>query len=118
MTDKILVFCTCGSAKEAKRIALHLVERRLAACASVTPGFVSHYRWKGKVESSKEVGLTVKSRRTLFEALRAEIRKVHSYETPEILAVAVIDGDQDYLDWLDRQIEKDMQAEDETGEAR
>lgn len=105
MTDKILVFCSCGSAKEAKKIGLHLVESRLAACVSVTPGIVSHYRWKGALETSKEFGLTIKSRRNLFEKLRAEIRKVHSYETPEILAVPVVDGDEDYMEWLDKQVE-------------
>lgn len=107
MTDKILVFCSCASLKEAEKITRRLIERRLAACVSITPGAVSHYRWKGAIETSKEVMLTIKSRRSLFERLRAEIRRVHSYETPEILAAPVIDGDADYLEWMEREVARD-----------
>ena len=104
MTDKILVFCTCESVEEAGRIAQRLLDRRLAACVSVTPEIVSQYRWEGAIESSKEVGLTIKSQRRLFAMLRAEIRKLHSYKTPEILAVPVIDGDEDYLAWMEKEV--------------
>ncbi|MCC7157184.1 MAG: divalent-cation tolerance protein CutA, partial [Bryobacterales bacterium] len=94
----------------AEKIARRLIEQRLAACVSLTPGAVSHYRWKGAIETSEEVMLTIKSRRSLFERLRAEIRRIHSYETPEILAVAVIDGDKDYLDWMEREVAWDEET--------
>jgi len=110
MTDKIIVFCSCASIKEAEKIARRLIEQRLAACVSLTPGAVSHYRWKGAIETSEEVMLTVKSRRSLFERLRAEIRRIHSYETPEILAIAVIDGDKDYLDWMEREVAREEES--------
>lgn len=101
MTDKILVLTTCGSAEEAGRIARLLVESRLAACVSITPDTRSVYRWKGAIEESAEWSLTVKSRRDLFAQLSEEIRRLHSYETPEILAVPVIEGGADYLKWMD-----------------
>jgi periplasmic divalent cation tolerance protein len=104
MTDKIVVFSTCGSAEEAERIARHLVETRVAACVSITPGLRSIYRWKGAIEDEGEWGLTIKSRRDLFPRLCAELRRVHSYSTPEILAVQVVDGDEAYLAWLDREV--------------
>lgn len=104
MTDKILVFSTCGSAEEAERIARRLVESRLAACVSITPGLRSIYRWKGEISDDAEWGLAIKSRRDLFPRLCAEIRRVHSYTTPEILALSAVDGDPDYLAWLDREL--------------
>lgn len=87
--------------EEARRIADRLVETRLAACAAITPKVLSIYRWKGAIESSEEWGLTIKTRRDLFEALCVEIRKLHSYEVPEILALPIIAGSEDYLNWLD-----------------
>ena len=104
MTDKIVVLSTCESEEEALRLARRLVELRLAACVSVIPGARSVYHWKGKIEETAEFVLIVKSRRDLFAALRAELRKVHSYETPEVIALPVVDGDEGYLSWLDREL--------------
>lgn len=112
MTDKILVFTTCGSAEEAERIARHLVESRLAGCVSITPGLRSIYRWEGEINDDAEWGLAIKSRRDLFPRLCAEIRRVHSYTTPEILALSVVDGDADYLAWLERELAAPERAED------
>ncbi|MBI5282156.1 MAG: divalent-cation tolerance protein CutA [Candidatus Solibacter usitatus] len=111
MTDKIVVISTCASFEEATRIARHLVDSRVAACVTITPGVRSIYRWKGAVEDSEEFALTIKSRRDLFESLCAELRKVHSYEVPEILALAVVDGAPSYLDWLDRELVRPEETE-------
>jgi periplasmic divalent cation tolerance protein len=104
MTDKILVFTTCGSAEEAAQIARSLVESRLAACVAVTPGIRSVYRWRGAIEESEEWSLTIKSRRDLFAALSAELRRLHGYETPEILAIPVVEGAAEYLQWMDGEL--------------
>jgi periplasmic divalent cation tolerance protein len=104
MTDKIAVLTTCGSEEEARRIARGLVEARLAACVAAGPGTVSVYRWKGALEESKEWSLLIKTRRDLFPALCEEIRRLHSYETPEILALQIIDGAADYLQWMDDEL--------------
>jgi periplasmic divalent cation tolerance protein len=110
MTDKILVLTTCGSAEEAARLARLLVESRLAACVAVTPGVRSIYRWQGAIEESEEWSLAIKSRRDLFEALSAELRRLHSYETPEIMAIPVLEGGAAYLEWMDGELRSTPEA--------
>jgi len=104
MTDKIVVLSTCGSAMEADAIARRLVEKRLAACVNLLPGAKSIYHWKGAVEESAEVMLVIKSSRELFSELRSELEKVHSYEVPELIALPIVDGSEQYLEWIDREL--------------
>lgn len=101
MTDKIVVLSTCGSAEEAERIGRLLVERQLAACVNVISGMRSYYRWKGVMEESSEFLLIVKSSRELFDIVRTELIKAHSYELPEVLVLPIIDGSPEYLKWID-----------------
>lgn len=100
MTDKIVVLSTCATEEDAERLARLLVEKRLAACVNVISGVRSHYRWKGAVESASECLLIVKSSRELFPSLSAALEKAHPYEVPEALAIAVLDGAANYLNWL------------------
>lgn len=100
MTDKIVVLSTCASREEADRIAYQLVDQHLAACVSVVAGVGSVYRWQGAVERAEEVLLIVKSSRALFDQLRARIEQLHSYSTPEIVALPIVDGAEGYLDWM------------------
>src|SRR5579862_6955392 len=102
MTDKIVVLSTCGSEDEASGIARALVERRLAACVNLVTGVRSVYRWKDALEESQEVLLVIKTSRALSEQVRIEIEKMHYYELPEIVALAVVDGSEQYLEWMDR----------------
>jgi len=104
MTDKIIVFNTCGSAEEAERIARALVSKRLAACVNLLPAVRSIYRWKGAVEDAQETLLVIKSSRALFDELRAEIEKLHSYEVAEVIAIPIVDGSEAYLEWLGREL--------------
>jgi periplasmic divalent cation tolerance protein len=105
MTDKIVVMVTCGSRAEAKKIARAVVEARLAACANVMGSPVqSIYRWKGKVETAKEVLVLMKSTRKRFSALEREIRRLHSYETPEVIAVPIARGSTGYLRWIEESV--------------
>ena len=101
MTDKIVVFTTCGSEEEARRLAAALIEKRLAACVNITAPVTSVYRWKGKIEESQEWMLMIKSRRERFEALRIALEAAHSYELPEVLALPVVEGSPNYLAWVD-----------------
>ena len=105
MTDKIVVFSTCASAEDAQNIARRLVEARVAACVNIIAGAHSIYRWEGKIEDAAECLLIVKSTRAAFPALRAEIEKIHPYDVPEILAVAVVDGSENYLNWLEAELD-------------
>ncbi|MGH9674071.1 MAG: divalent-cation tolerance protein CutA [Bryobacteraceae bacterium] len=104
MTDKIVVLSASGSEEEARRIARRLVEKRVAACVNVVPGALSVYPWQGKIEESAEWLLVIKSSRELFDRLRAEIEGAHSYQIPEVIAMAVVDGSRDYLGWMDREL--------------
>ncbi len=101
MTDKIVVLVTCGSKKEARKIAQALVQRRLAACVQeIGVPVRSMYRWKGRVESGNEVLLLIKTSRKRFSAVSTLVKKLHSYEVPEIIALNIADGSREYLDWI------------------
>lgn len=104
MTGKILVLSTCGSAEEADSIARALVERRLAACVNILPRLRSVYRWKGAVEQASEHLLLIKTTRALFEQLETELRALHSYEVPEIIALDITAGLEPYLAWIDESL--------------
>ena len=104
MTDKIVVFSACATPDEARAIARKLIEERLAACVNITPGARSLYRWKGVIEESEECLLVIKSTRNLFGRLRAELEKAHTYETPEVIAVPVVDGAPNYLNWMENEL--------------
>jgi periplasmic divalent cation tolerance protein len=104
VTDKIVVFTTCGSQEQAAQIARHLIEHRLAGCVSIFPGVQSFYRWQGTIENAPEAVLMIKSRRDVFDKLRAAITQLHSDEIPEVIALPVVDGSDAYLNWLDREI--------------
>jgi periplasmic divalent cation tolerance protein len=104
MTDKIVVFSTCGSEEEAVRIATHLVDAHIAACVNLIPKVRSIYRWEGKVEDSAEWLLLIKTSRERFAALQTALEAAHSYEVPEVIAVPIIDGSQDYLAWLETEL--------------
>jgi periplasmic divalent cation tolerance protein len=101
LTDKIIVLITCGSRKEARKIARALVRQRLVACVSeIGVPVTSTYRWKGKVESAKEFLLLIKTSKKRFAVLSAAVRKLHSYEVPEIIALPIAAGSRAYLDWI------------------
>ena len=104
MTDKIIVLTSCDSAKQAAKLARHLVEQRVAACVNILPKGRSIYRWNGKLEEAAEQLLMIKTRRDLFGSLRAEIEKVHTYEVPEIIAIPVVEGSDAYLGWIDKEL--------------
>jgi periplasmic divalent cation tolerance protein len=105
MTNKIVVLVTCGSIKEAQQIGRALVDRRLVACANILSAPVqSIYRWRNKIESAKEVLLLLKSSRSRFAAVESAIRKLHSYDLPEIIALPIGAGSRGYLDWISRSV--------------
>jgi periplasmic divalent cation tolerance protein len=106
MTDKIAVLCTCASDDEARRIASALISSRLAACVNLLPAVQSIYHWKGAVEEGTETLMIIKSALGLFERLRDEIIRLHSYETPEIIAVPIVEGAAGYLAWMDDELRR------------
>lgn len=98
--QEILVFITASSEEEAAKIAHSLVEKRFAACVNIIRNIRSIYRWKGKVEDDAEVLMLAKTKQSLFDTLMNEVKALHSYAVPEIIAIPVAEGSEDYLDWL------------------
>lgn len=101
----LVVFCTCSSSSEAARIAQTLVNERLAACVNILPGVRSVYRWQDAVESADEILLLIKTTSEGFPKLSDRIGELHSYDTPEIIALPIAAGSQKYLSWLRAQVE-------------
>ncbi|HYX31354.1 MAG TPA: divalent-cation tolerance protein CutA [Pyrinomonadaceae bacterium] len=99
-SEPIVVLMTAASSEEATRIADALVAHQLAACVQLLPEMNSIYIWKGEVQRDKEVLMLAKTTRGKFEQLEWEVRALHSYETPEIIALPIVAGSQDYLEWL------------------
>jgi periplasmic divalent cation tolerance protein len=100
VTDKVVILVTAASHGECKKIARHLVETRLAACVNISQPVESIYRWEGQVAEEGEFLLIIKSTRELFPEIKSEISKIHSYHTPEIICLPVIDGSRNYLQWI------------------
>lgn len=96
----VSLYVTCASHAEAEAIARHLVEQHLAACANILGAVTSVYRWQGAVETGAEVALILKTRADLVDEATAEIRRLHSYDVPCIVAWPVVGGDDDYLAWV------------------
>ncbi|MBW2064586.1 MAG: divalent-cation tolerance protein CutA [Deltaproteobacteria bacterium] len=105
MKEYIQVHTTLESKEDAKKIARHLVEKRLVACAQVVGPISSTYWWKGEIQDEEEWLCIMKSKRDLYAQMEREIRAIHPYEEPEILATPVIEGSKSYLEWLDDQVE-------------
>jgi periplasmic divalent cation tolerance protein len=101
MSECIVVLVACKNSAEARRIGRAVVTSRLAACANVLPGKIeSIYRWKGKVERARETLLLVKTTRRRWAKLRDTIRRQHSYEVPEIVALSMVAGLDEYTAWI------------------
>ena len=100
MTNKRIVLTTAGSEDEARKIARHLVENRLAACVNLIPRVESIYRWQGKIESATEWLLLIKTTAPRFPAVRDAIGQLHSYDVPECVMLTIEDGSAPYLQWL------------------
>lgn len=106
MADSLymLVFCTCENEPQGMQMGEALVGERLAACVNLLPPIQSIYRWQGRIEKAGEVLLLIKTTREQFPALRDRIQQLHTYETPEIIAVPITDGSEKYLSWLRAQV--------------
>jgi len=100
MTDYILVCVTTSSPAEAEQIAHALVAQQLAACGNIIPDIRSIFRWQQAIETAPEALLILKSRASLFPALATAVKRLHSYDVPEIIALPMLAGAESYLAWL------------------
>lgn len=104
-SDPVVVLMTAADEPEAGRIAEMLVGKRLAACVQILAGMQSIYVWQGEVQREREVLLLAKTVRSKFDELEREVRAIHSYETPEIVALPVAGVSEPYLKWLTSSLE-------------
>ena len=90
--------------KEARKISSSLIKNKLVACVNIITGIVSEYWWKGKIEKSKEVLLIIKTEKAMLKRLIKNVKSVHSYTVPEIIALPIIGGNADYLKWINENL--------------
>jgi periplasmic divalent cation tolerance protein len=106
-----ILIVTCANAPEARRIAQAVVVKRLAACANIFDASVhSVYRWKGHVEKAREVMMFLKTTTKRLEQLEREVKRLHSYDVPELIALPIAAGSKEYLEWIATSVTKAPQV--------
>jgi periplasmic divalent cation tolerance protein len=97
----IVIFITTSGKKEAQKIAQALIKKRLAACVNIIGNVQSLFWWQARVDRAKEALLIVKSKRIKLAQIIKLVKTIHSYQVPEIIALPIIEGNKDYLNWID-----------------
>lgn len=106
----IVIFITCNDAEEAQNIAELLLGQRLAACVNIVPDINSSFWWEGKLEMARESLLIVKTTTKKLAEITHSVKTVHTNTVPEIIALPIIGGNQDYLDWIDNEVADEREA--------
>jgi periplasmic divalent cation tolerance protein len=101
-----LVYCTVANQEEAKSIAQILIRKKLAACCNIVPGVSSVFCWNGEIEESNESLMLIKTTQKKYEQLEKEIKMIHSYSVPEIIATKLETGSSAYVDWIIECVDK------------
>lgn len=99
-----IINCTTENKEDAKEIAKHLVEKKLIACCNIIPSITSIYEWENELCCDEECLMIMKTRTSLFKEVEREIKKIHKYETPEIICLPITDGSNEYLSWVNEQV--------------
>ena len=103
-TGKVVIFITTGTEAEAHKIAELLLGQKKAACVNIVPRVDSSFWWQGKLNSAQESLLIIKTTASLLSEIIELVKSVHSYEVPEIIALPIIGGSEDYLKWIDDEV--------------
>lgn len=103
----LVILCTVPDLETARKIALALVEERLAACVNIVPGLASVYRWQDKIVEDSELLLVIKSTEEKYRGLEARIQSLHPYSVPEIIALPINQGSKAYLGWIAQSTSED-----------
>lgn len=101
----LVVLVTVAGSDEAHKIASELLSHRKAACVNIVPGVSSLFRWQGRLETAEESLLIIKTKASQLNEIVTLVRQVHSYQVPEIIALPVVGGNQDYLDWVGGEVD-------------
>jgi len=104
--ENVVIFITAGSDEEAHKVAEVILKHRDAACVNIVPRISSLFWWHGKLDSAQESLLIVKSKASLLSEIVRLVKEVHSYETPEIVALPIIGGNPDYLNWIGKEVKQ------------
>lgn len=102
----LVLLCNCADMTNAQEIAVSLVDSGAAACVNIVPGLTSVYRWQNETHIETEVQLLVKTTEAAYAQAEKIIQKLHSYELPEIIAVPIAKGSEEYLHWMTQQTSK------------
>lgn len=100
----MMIYVTCADAAEAEKVAAHLLEQKLIACANIMAPHTSLYEWQGKAEKGTETAMFLKTTDDMFETVQQEISTLHSYECPCIVGIPVIAGHAPFLQWISDQV--------------
>ncbi len=100
MVDEIVVLVTASSTQEAQKLGKDLVQEKLAACVNVIPKIISIFNWHEDVCEEEEVLMIVKTSGEKFSALEKKVKQMHSYDVPEIIALPIVAGSKEYLNWI------------------
>lgn len=100
-----VLFITTADTEEAKRIASTLLNQKKAACVNIVPKVSSLFWWQGKLDSGQESLLIVKTKTSLLSEVVTLVKQIHSYDVPEVIALPIVGGNQDYLDWIGKEVE-------------
>ena len=100
----IVIFVTCSSREEAETIADALLSKKIVACANMISGVKSNFWWKGRIDSADETLLVLKTTKKNFANVEKAVKRLHSYDVPEIIALPIAAGSKSYLDWIDKSV--------------
>jgi len=101
----LIIFCTVPDKETAQNIACHLVEEKKAACCNIIPAIKSVYFWENQLQQDEEQLLIIKTREDRFHSLQKRIMELHPYSIPEIIAIPIIHSNQEYLNWVNENVE-------------
>ena len=104
--SQVVILITTANEEEAQSIGERLLNQRQAACVNIVPGVNSIFWWQDKLDSARESLLIVKTRASLLDEIIRLVKEIHSYEVPEIIALPIVGGNQDYLEWIDKEADK------------
>ncbi|MCS5709533.1 divalent-cation tolerance protein CutA [Candidatus Berkiella cookevillensis] len=104
-TDYCVIYCTCPNQETAENLSALLLEKRLVACLNIVPNLSSHYIWQGKITKGEELLLVMKTKTSKLTQVEGLILEVHPYEFPEFIAMPIIYGNRQYLDWVNEVVD-------------
>jgi periplasmic divalent cation tolerance protein len=104
-TGEVVVLITASSSEEAQRIAQSLLNHKKAACVNIVPGVTSLFWWKGKIDSAQECLLIVKTKASALDQVISLVKQIHSYQVPEVVALPIVGGNDEYLEWIRDEVE-------------